>query len=194
LAPSASSSVEMESSLHPDQQNQSHVTELRSPEEFLSFVDGHEKDALCVVKFYANYCRVCKRTKQTFRRMAHLRSNDTSLKFAVVEIAAMGGPAVKSLGVNLTPFVQIYRNGLCVASFSTGPAHNFRVKAGSTLDLCTERTPADWETFERDFETQIQLNRKAVDALYESIVAEDEEETSKAAIPANSPGKRVVAP
>lgn len=44
------SSVEMDSSLHPDQQARSHVQELRTPDEFLSFIEEGETDELRVIK------------------------------------------------------------------------------------------------------------------------------------------------
>ena len=98
--------------------------------------------------------------------MAHRRSDDVALRFAVVEVSVLGIPSVKKLGVNLSPYVQIFRNGRCVASFSTGPAHNFATKTGSTLDLCTGRTPQEWSDFETEFAVPIQGMRDALESIF----------------------------
>jgi thiol-disulfide isomerase/thioredoxin len=138
---------------------------LRSTQEFLSFIDEGRPNRLKVVKYYANYCKVCQRTRLIYLRMAKVES-DPNLEFATVEISALGGGSIaKSLGVTKTPFIQIYRNGSCVASFSTGPAHNFSRKAGATLDLCKSRTDEEWEIFLDEFKENILEQEQAIDAL-----------------------------
>ena len=92
--------------------------------------------------------------------------------FAVLEVSVLGTPTVKSLGVTLTPFVQIYRNGNCVASFATGPVYNFAQKTGSTIDICLQRNEKEWTDFETEFAEPIANNR----AVMERLLMDDDDE------------------
>ncbi|KAL7570467.1 hypothetical protein ACA910_004252 [Epithemia clementina (nom. ined.)] len=60
---------------------------------------------------------------------------------------------LKQLGLIKFPFVQIYRKrtGDCVASFSTGgTSYMFTRRVRETLNAVLERTPNEWQAFDRD--------------------------------------------
>lgn len=90
--------------------------------------------------------------------------------------AASSADTLRSLGVTKFPFVQIYRKGLCVASFSTGPSHLFVKKVRDTIDLCLERTPDVWDSYANEFCDEIQSNQRARHALRRATVMDEEEE------------------
>uniref|UniRef100_A0A7S1Y331 Thioredoxin domain-containing protein n=1 Tax=Grammatophora oceanica TaxID=210454 RepID=A0A7S1Y331_9STRA len=155
------------------------VIDITSLPELLRFIDEAPPNQLCVIKFWASYCKVCQRAKQIFRRLAvvddetcHIDDVSCDRSFAAVEIVQTGTSVVKQLGVTKTPFIQIYRNGKCVASFSTGPAHNFRRKVDDTLKLVKTRTLEEWDKFEEDFAAEIDVNQQELRKL--RIQAEQE--------------------
>ena len=139
-------------------------------EELLAMMDGSDCNcidenesgtSLTLVLFHAHYCKICQRATMKLTRAAR---EYPSVNFAKVEARVIPEPAsdnLRSLGISKFPFVQIFRKGGCVASFSTGPAHLFMHKVRDTLDLCLERDEDCWEAFTTDFATEIESNRDA---------------------------------
>jgi hypothetical protein len=52
----------------PSLDSSGYVRTVHSIREFLEFVD--QPDMLCVVKFHANYCKICSRTILKYKKMA----------------------------------------------------------------------------------------------------------------------------
>ena len=91
--------------------------------------------------------------RQLAQRMER-RGTSVPLSFITVEITA--NEIIRStLGIKKFPFVQMYRNAECVASFGTGPAHNFQKSVGGTLDDKLAMTEEEWEKFRSDFKNEI---------------------------------------
>lgn len=82
------------------------------------------------------------------------KPTDVPLSFISVEITA-NQDICSTLEIKKFPYIQIYRNRECVASFGTGPAHNFQRIVGGTLEEKLSMTDEQWETFRNDFKTEI---------------------------------------
>lgn len=138
------------------------VVELISTtSDLANFIRGNpEENDLVVVKYYAHYCKICQRAGMQYKKIATEYPN---LSFGKVESMVFPDSAntLRSLGVSKFPFVQIFRNGQCVASFSTGPSHLFVKRVRDTIDTCLRRTPDEWNSFLSDFATEIESNRRA---------------------------------
>lgn len=148
------------------------VTTVESVEELLAVMDCHEDTIttqedceMTLVLFHAHYCKICQRATMQLTKAAR---EYPMVNFAKVESKVIPEPAsdnLRTLGVSKFPFVQIYRKGDCVASFSTGPTHMFMRKVRGTLDLCLERDADCWEGFSTEFASEIQGNRDARNSL-----------------------------
>ena len=75
-------------------------------------------------------------------------------------------------GVKKFPYLQIYRNVECVASFSTGPAHNFRTTVGKTIQDKLSNT--DWEKLRSDFTKEIAEGLEKIRLLRLENIEEEE--------------------
>lgn len=141
------------------------VALIDSTNDLLNFmVGGREDDQLTVVKYYAHYCKICQRAGIQLKKVA---SEYPDVRFGKVESMVFPDSAqtLRSLGVSKFPFVQIYRRGQCVASFSTGPSHLFVKKIRDTIDICRNRTPEEWDAFTTEFSNEIESNRQARENL-----------------------------
>lgn len=150
------------------------VAIAESMEEILDLMDGSDtcgvveengNDApgatMTLILFHAHYCKICQRATMQLSKAAR---EYPSVGFARIEARVFPEPVadnLRTLGVSKFPFVQIYRGGNCVASFSTGPTHMFMRKVRNTLNLCLERDEDCWEAFSNDFATEIDANQDA---------------------------------
>lgn len=125
--------------------------------------DSSSKD-LTIIKYHASYCKVCQRSGIQYKKLA---TEYPDVHFAKVEHQVLPHPTpmLKSLGVTKFPFIQFYRHGKCVASFSTGPSHLFVKMVRDTLQACRKRTDEEWQAFEEQFSKEIQDNIHARKAL-----------------------------
>jgi thioredoxin-like negative regulator of GroEL len=128
---------------------------------------GANNQEFVVIKYYAHYCKICQRAGMQFKKIATEYPN---VSFGKVESMVFPDSAntLRSLGVSKFPFVQIYRNGQCVASFSTGPSHLFVKKVRDTIDTCLKRSPDEWDAFLSEFANEIESNRQAREELLPS--------------------------
>lgn len=167
-------SVELSPTLPPPVQSQSHgssrplnsVEAITTTTDLTAFMLGSQnEDELMVVKYYAHYCKICQRAGIQLKKIA---SEYPDVRFAKVESMVFPDSAqsLRSLGVTKFPFVQIYRKGQCVASFSTGPSHLFVKKVRDTIDICLNRSPEEWESFVSEFSNEIEANQQARESLF----------------------------
>jgi hypothetical protein len=132
---------------------------------------------LTVIKYYADYCKLCQRASIQMKRLVN--EFPTTVKFAKVEQATLTEPTIDTLhalGVTKFPFIQIYRHGQCVASFSTGPSHMFRKRVLDTVRLCLERSPDNWQDFYNEFATPIQENANTRQRLLADIMQQQQQQ------------------
>jgi Thioredoxin len=149
------------STVADSQQQQQVVHPISSMEELLSIMDGHRnqaKDQLTVIKYYADYCKLCQRAGIQMKRLV---TEFPTVDFTKIEQKALTQPSadtLRALGVTKFPWIQIYRGGQCVASFSTGPSHMFMKRVRDTVTLCLERSPEAWQEFGNEFATPMEEN------------------------------------
>ena len=117
--------------------------------------------SMTVVLFFAHYCKLCHQANIPYKRMAYKNSQEESqrVRFTRFETSAMSPRQLKLLGVTKVPFLQIYRNGDCVASFST------KWKLGESLrdalSIIEKRNAEDWNQFFHQFAGEIADNKAA---------------------------------
>lgn len=159
-----SNSLETKKPTAPKQTAKSPVTIVESAEELVNLMDctnADETSDLTLVLFHAHYCKICQRATMQLTKAAREYPN---VHFAKVEskvIPEPQGDNLRALGITKFPFVQIFRHGDCVASFSTGPTHMFMRSVRGTLDLCLGRDDQAWKDFSMEFQQYIQENRDA---------------------------------
>ncbi len=76
------------------------------------------------------------------------------IKFVSIE-STENMDIIRQLGIKKFPYIQIYRNKECVASFGTGPAHNFQRMVGSTVEQKLNTPVSDWDAFRSEFKNEI---------------------------------------
>ena len=91
-------------------------------------------------------------------------SSEKIISFAEVEVSANDSLA-KTLGILKTPYLQIYRNSECVASFATGPAHAFQRVVGDTILSKWNMSNEEWEIFRKEYQTEITNGLLQLDQL-----------------------------
>lgn len=140
------------------------ITILESTEALTEFMNGSGGDELTVIKYHAHYCKICQRAGIQLKKVA---SEFPDVRFGKVESMVFPDSAntLRSLGVSKFPFVQIYRHGECVASFSTGPSHMFVKRVRDTIGDCQRRSPEEWQHFTTEFANEIASNHEARQAL-----------------------------
>lgn len=99
--------------------------------------------------------------------MAHrMASIDTPVPIRFISVETTANPKIiEQLGVKKFPFLQIYRNRECVASFGTGPAHNFQRIVGDTIEQKLNMSVEQWEQFRTEFQSEISNGIENLDLL-----------------------------
>lgn len=143
------------------------VRTITTIEGFLDALGNSPPNGLVIVKYHAKFCKVCARVIIKYKKLAdRLSSAQTPvpITFTDVEITA-NRDLCSTLGIKKFPFVQIYRNMECVASFGTGPAHNFKKVVDGSINEKLLMTDEDWNKFRTEFETEILDNLIKIDQL-----------------------------
>lgn len=136
----------------------SSVKLLATTQELLDTMEGDgSPEKLVVIKYHAHYCKICQRAGLGFKKVA---TEYPDVQFAKVESLVFPDKAktLRSLGVTRFPFVQIYRQGKCVASFSTGPSHRLVRRVRANIYDCRQRSKEEWEEFSNQSSDEIQSN------------------------------------
>ena len=104
-----------------------------------------------------------------FKKMAHtfgLPGANPPVPIRFISVEAMSNPKIiEQLGVKKFPFLQIYRNRECVASFGTGPAHNFQTAVGGTVKQKLNMPLEEWEAFRTEFKSEISSGLENLELL-----------------------------
>lgn len=137
--------------------------------DFLNFIENAEENELVVVKYHAKWCKICARANVKYKQTAiKYTSPDTQhpvpVKFVSVE-SSENMEVIKQFGIKRFPFIQIYRNMECVASFGTGPAYNFKKVVESTVDEKLNTPVSEWDAFRNEFKNEISQGLQNLDFL-----------------------------
>jgi hypothetical protein len=152
------------------------IDQVQNNDEFLSFLSGHPSGSLCVIKFYSDTCPTCRRIVMKYKKIAYKytkqynRPNEgeqnektTHVYFAEINSSKTNKDDIATLlGIKEFPFIHIYRNEKCVASFGTGPAENFTRMLEYMLDHELAMSDDDWVWFENEFAQQIQVGTSKI--------------------------------
>jgi thioredoxin-like negative regulator of GroEL len=82
------------------------IVRITTHEEYVTFL--HEDDHICIIKFYADWCKSCQKFGIKYRHLAHEMGGN--VRFAEVEYTA-SAQLCKTLKVNKLPTCHIYRRG-----------------------------------------------------------------------------------
>ena len=100
-----------------------------------------------------------------YKKIAHKYTNredtgndnkPTRVFFAEVNASTNKDDIATSLDIEEFPFIHIYRNEKCVASFGTGPPDNFTKMLEYMLNHEVAMSDDEWNWFEDAFAKQIQ--------------------------------------
>lgn len=145
---------------------QTPVKTLTSAMDLLDQIDQAEPNDLTAVLFFAHYCKTCQRAFVPYKQLAN--SHKETAKFIRFETSVLTPKQFFSLGIDRVPFLQIYRNGICVSSFSatqkiskTSSKIVLRSRFLEELDTCQRRSLTDWLTFRDQHDRKIEANKAA---------------------------------
>lgn len=139
------------------------IQNLKSLDEFLNYIDSAPQDSLAVVKFYAKSCPLCKKIELKYKKMARFYQT-APIQFAEMEKTAHPGLFV-TLGVETYPYIQIYRNGQCVAAHGTESDKMFEPIVNDTIQRELTMSPEDWNAFLTTFAAPIRASTEKLNSL-----------------------------
>jgi len=162
-------------------QFQTPVTTYMNALDLFDSIDNAPPNELTVVLCFAHYCKTCQRANIPFKQLAyghgHEQGSTTSprTRFVRLETSALSPHQFRSLGIDRLPFLQIYRNGICVASCSavervgrTSTRLVLRPRLLEALEACRGRSASGWVAFRKAFAPEIEANLAARRGLRET--------------------------
>jgi len=140
------------------------IINIESRQAFIERTGSQPDNELLVLLYYAHYCRKCQRSMVHLKKMAS-QYQTTNVRFAHMESTRQfSSDELRALGVTKFPYVQIFRQGECVASFAPMPYFDRAVR--SAVEEALNRP--DWNAFMTQFYAEIKANRDARNAMSES--------------------------
>jgi len=130
------------------------IDSLTSIGTFLDYIDNAPKDSLVAIKFYGKSCPLCKRVALKYKKMANFYSK-ANIQFAEVE-KTVHPNLFNTLQVTTFPYLQIYRNGQCIASHGTESAQRFESIVNDTIQQFLLMQTNEWDSFLSAFAMPIQ--------------------------------------
>ena len=139
------------------------IDSLPSLDGFLQYIDEAPRDSLVVVKFYGKSCPLCKRVALKYKKLARYYST-APMQFAEIDKTAHPG-LFETLQVTTFPYLQIYRNGHCVASHGTQTAQMFERIINDSIHRFLSMTPEQWDSFLTAFAEPIRQSTENLQRL-----------------------------
>ncbi|KAG7365417.1 thioredoxin [Nitzschia inconspicua] len=125
------------------------IESLTSLEAFCSYIDNAPQDTLVAVKFYGKSCPLCKRVAIKYKKMARYYST-APIQFAEIEKTAHP-QLFDTLEITTFPYLQLYRNGQCIASHGTESDSMFERIVHNTIQNFLLMQPEHWKSFLTSF-------------------------------------------
>ena len=135
------------------------ITTITSIPQFLSFVKNPDlEEQLCVIKYHAKWCKICKLVAPKYQKLARdfsttQEDHSSLVRFGDVEVTA-NSDLCKKLGITLFPFIEIYEGGVRIAAFSTGASYKFntilRESIGEKLKMSKEEKLAFFTRYSKE--------------------------------------------
>ena len=154
------------------------ISSLDSLHDFMQFIDESPRDSLAVIKFHANSCQMCKRVQHRYQKLARY-FKEAPISFARVEKSVHPDIFV-TLNVQTYPFIQVYRNGLCVASHGIQSEKTFEPMLHDTIQKELDMSPDNWESFLEAFSGPIRESTNKLEKLRSLLSKETSEENNPA--------------
>jgi len=155
---------------------QTSVTTHTNAMDLLDQIDTAPPNDLTVVLFFAHYCKTCQRAIVPFKQLAN--DSEPSVRFVRFETSSLSPKQFFSLGIDRVPFLQIYRNGICVASFSatektslTSRKMVLRPRLLENIEACKRRSLIEWSAFRDQYDAEIEANKFARAKIREASVS-----------------------
>jgi len=134
--------------------------------DLLTQIDTAPPNDLTIVLFFAHYCKTCQRAFAPYKQLANDATQD--LHFCRLETSALSPKQFASMGIDRVPFLQIYRNGICVASLSatqkitpTSSKIVLKQRLLEQIDACQRRSMTEWSAFRDQHDKEIEANKAA---------------------------------
>jgi thiol-disulfide isomerase/thioredoxin len=144
------------------------VQRLGNLSDFLQFIDSAPLNSLVVVKFFGQSCPLCRKIEIKYKKMASYYGSVAPIQFAEIEKRAHP-PLFATLGIESFPYIQIYRNGQCVASHGTESDTTFEPMVKDTIERELLMSVEDWSAFLTVFAAPIQATTAKLDTLRDSL-------------------------
>ena len=124
---------------------------------FLTAIDTAPQDSLVVIKYYSTSCPLCKRVALKYKKLARFYST-APIRFAEMPKNAETATLFDTLKDDITtfPFLQIYRNGQCIASHGTQTASMFERIVNDSIYRFLTMPPDQWPQFLTAYQNNIQ--------------------------------------
>lgn len=149
------------------------VQRLKSLDAFVELIDQAPKDTLVAVKFYGKSCPLCQRVALKYQKMARYYSL-ADIQFAEIE-KTVHPQLFDTLQITTFPYLQIYRNGQCIASHGTESATMFERIVHDTIQQFLSMSPTHWQSFLTNFQVPID---KATNHFVTMRTIRDKEQSS----------------
>jgi thiol-disulfide isomerase/thioredoxin len=144
------------------------VQRLSNLVDFLHFIDSAPPNSLVVIKFFGNSCPLCRKIEMKYKKMARYYGPVAPIQFAEIEKRAYP-PLFTALGIESFPYIQIYRNGQCVASHGTESDVTFEPIVKDTIERELLMSMDDWNAFLTAFAIPIQASTAKLNELRNNI-------------------------
>jgi thiol-disulfide isomerase/thioredoxin len=141
------------------------VDSLTSLEAFCDYIDNAPKDSLVAVKFYGKSCPLCKRVALKYKKMARFYAN-APIQFAEIEKTAHP-QLFDTLEITTFPYLQLFRNGQCIASHGTESESMFERIVHDTIQNFLMMQPQHWESFLTSFAEPIRKATRNYETMRE---------------------------
>jgi len=145
---------------------QTSVQTITNAVDLLDQIDKAPPNDLTIVLFFAHYCKTCQRAFVPYKQLANAASNNT--RFVRFETSSLTPKQFRSMGIDRVPFLQIYRNGICVSSFSatqkisrTSSKIVLRHRLAEQIEAYQTRSLTQWSAFRDQNDREIQANKVA---------------------------------
>ena len=130
------------------------IEKLHSLEDFSNTIDGAPKDTLVAVKFYGKSCPLCRKVSVKYQKMARFYER-APIRFVEIEKTVHPG-LFDALEITTFPYLQLYRNGQCIASHATVSESVFERIVNDTIQQFLGMSPQQWDNFLQAFADPIE--------------------------------------
>lgn len=158
----------------PPKPFQTSVETITNAMDLLDSIETAPPNDLTIVLFFAHYCKTCQRAFAPYKQLANTATQ--GIRFVRFETSGLMPKQFRGLGIDRVPFLQIYRNGICVSSFSavqkistTSSKIVLKQRLLEQIDACQRRSLSDWSAFRKQHDREIEANKAARAMVREAL-------------------------